>query len=118
MALMNCPECNKEISTEAVVCPNCGYVISKIETQTNEPKPNKKNSVISIVGMCISIISFVFIINPLPSIIGSLLSVIGLFSIIKNKDKGYVFAIIGILTGVISTIITFIFLKAVKEYPY
>lgn len=25
MALINCPECNKEISDKATVCPNCGY---------------------------------------------------------------------------------------------
>ena len=24
MALINCPECNKEISDKALVCPNCG----------------------------------------------------------------------------------------------
>lgn len=29
MALINCPECNKEISTEATACPNCGYNIKK-----------------------------------------------------------------------------------------
>lgn len=27
MALMNCPECNKEISDKASSCPNCGYKI-------------------------------------------------------------------------------------------
>lgn len=25
MALINCPECNKEISDKAQVCPHCGY---------------------------------------------------------------------------------------------
>lgn len=25
MALINCPECNKEISNSAKICPNCGY---------------------------------------------------------------------------------------------
>lgn len=28
MALINCPECGKEISTSAVACPNCGHPIS------------------------------------------------------------------------------------------
>lgn len=27
MSLIKCPECNKEISSEAESCPNCGYVI-------------------------------------------------------------------------------------------
>lgn len=29
MALIKCPECNKEVSTSAQSCPNCGYPISK-----------------------------------------------------------------------------------------
>lgn len=31
MAMMNCPECGKEISNSAVSCPNCGYVIGKMK---------------------------------------------------------------------------------------
>lgn len=30
MALINCPECGKEISSEAKACPNCGYGIKKV----------------------------------------------------------------------------------------
>lgn len=30
MALINCPECNKEVSNKALSCPNCGYPISDI----------------------------------------------------------------------------------------
>lgn len=29
MALINCPECNKEISDTVKTCPNCGYKIKK-----------------------------------------------------------------------------------------
>ncbi len=29
MALIKCPECDNEVSTEAAACPKCGYVISK-----------------------------------------------------------------------------------------
>lgn len=28
MALINCPECGKEVSDKAISCPNCGYVIN------------------------------------------------------------------------------------------
>lgn len=34
MALINCPECNKEISDKAASCPNCGFPIQEI----NKPK--------------------------------------------------------------------------------
>jgi predicted amidophosphoribosyltransferase len=29
MALINCPECNKEISDMAESCPHCGFPIAK-----------------------------------------------------------------------------------------
>jgi DNA-directed RNA polymerase subunit RPC12/RpoP len=29
MALVKCPECGKEISTQAMSCPSCGYIINK-----------------------------------------------------------------------------------------
>lgn len=28
MALINCPECGKQVSSAAISCPNCGYAIS------------------------------------------------------------------------------------------
>lgn len=31
MSLINCPECNKEISDKAKCCPNCGYELPKSE---------------------------------------------------------------------------------------
>ena len=29
MALINCPECGKQVSTEAKECPNCGYPVAE-----------------------------------------------------------------------------------------
>lgn len=29
MAIINCPECDKKISSEAKICPQCGYRIKK-----------------------------------------------------------------------------------------
>lgn len=34
MALINCPECSKEISSTADACPNCGHPINKVPTRT------------------------------------------------------------------------------------
>ena len=31
MALINCPECNKEVSDKAEMCPHCGYKLPKQE---------------------------------------------------------------------------------------
>jgi hypothetical protein len=29
MALTNCPECGKQVSSQAVTCPNCGYPLAQ-----------------------------------------------------------------------------------------
>lgn len=41
MALINCPECDKQVSDKAKACPNCGFPIdelSKVEDQLKFPK--------------------------------------------------------------------------------
>ena len=73
MALINCPECKKEISDMAKICPNCGYPISSQTTQpvvtnpcetsassqqqTNEQKSKNLN-----IGCLVSILVPVFFI--------------------------------------------------------
>jgi hypothetical protein len=46
MALINCPECGKPVSTEAHACPNCGYpvadkVAQQPATEATTPGPNQ-----------------------------------------------------------------------------
>ena len=46
MALVNCPECNKEVSDSALSCPHCGFQLREEEVQTvkNQVKKPKKKS--------------------------------------------------------------------------
>lgn len=37
MALIDCPECGKQVSGEARACPDCGYPINPEETSSDEP---------------------------------------------------------------------------------
>ena len=46
MALINCPECNKEISDQANSCPECGYVLKPL---TAKNKVNYKFILIGVV---------------------------------------------------------------------
>lgn len=58
MALINCPECGKQISDKATVCPNCGYPISSASNTSSsktslvrvklEPTPGVINQKVSI----------------------------------------------------------------------
>lgn len=46
MALINCPECKKEVSDSALSCPHCGFQLieKKEKTEVNQiKKPKKKN---------------------------------------------------------------------------
>lgn len=37
MALINCTECNREISDKATTCPGCGAPVSAAESQASPP---------------------------------------------------------------------------------
>lgn len=41
MALINCPECGKQVSTQAKTCPNCG---APIDTAIRCPKCGSANT--------------------------------------------------------------------------
>lgn len=38
MALINCPECNKQVSDKAPACPHCGYTETKLQKPIPTPK--------------------------------------------------------------------------------
>ena len=42
MALIQCPECGKEVSDKAGKCPHCGYPLEELEKK--EPVKEKKKS--------------------------------------------------------------------------
>ncbi len=49
MALINCPECGKQISDSAKMCPHCGYELFDYKLRNVKkspqyaPQPKKKN---------------------------------------------------------------------------
>ena len=50
MALIKCPECGKEISSEAKACPYCGYPINKEEIQKPSIKSKKESFTVAYRG--------------------------------------------------------------------
>jgi uncharacterized membrane protein YvbJ len=44
MALINCPECGREISDKATVCPHCGVVINSTSDGNQNSQSNQMNS--------------------------------------------------------------------------
>lgn len=68
MSLINCPECNKEVSDTAKSCPHCGYNIEKYiaDSQHKEVVTNKSEAPEikkpSKTGLIIGIIALIFIV--------------------------------------------------------
>ena len=61
MALIKCPECNKEISSEAISCPHCGFPLDDVikpneEELVIEPLLERKKS-----SIVVSIFLFLFL---------------------------------------------------------
>ena len=131
MALIKCPECGKEISNKAALCPNCGCPRDNFEKQilidtqteisnsnTNNENPksldeNQKNaktvlpqSGLGIAGMIIGIIAILIscgFSGAFAGIIGLILSIGG----IKDKNKSSGMAIAGV---VLNSVAIFIFI--------
>lgn len=76
MALINCPECNKEISDEASTCPNCGKPINTSVSSATKNKP-KSAIIFTITGIVIFILSGII--------------AIGLMDILVEMKAQYVF---------------------------
>ena len=58
MALIKCPECGKQISDKAKVCPHCGIEVQRVlaeirETQRIQRKKRRKRILISSVSVCV-----------------------------------------------------------------
>lgn len=79
MALLNCPECGKEISDKAESCPNCGYPINECINydvyEAVESEIEMKESVCSILSLIF------YVLGVIASIVKSNISVV--FSLIS-----------------------------------
>ena len=60
MALINCPECGKEISDSAPQCIHCGYVLKQVGEPKKEKKPLDKK--IIIVGIAVAVVAIAVIV--------------------------------------------------------
>ena len=84
MALINCPECNKEVSDTAKNCPHCGYMLSDTEktsftvevkkTHISELKREfSKGAAFIVVGIFASLFSLLILPIGLISLIGGIM---------------------------------------------
>lgn len=74
MALIRCPECNREISDKATACPGCGYPLNSTSQETAEKEQLlkeaeekdkqfiKKAAVVMIIGVVI-MLTLIFVLS-------------------------------------------------------
>lgn len=93
MAMIQCPECGKDISDKAEKCPNCGYPLSS-EIKKKIPKMAQEEKILMsckpatdayFFPICIMIISFYFLFKIL--IIGMISIIICFLWIFSIKSK-------------------------------
>jgi len=95
--IINCPDCNKEISAKAITCPQCG---SPINYQSLEHKIKTSSSPFAIACILTSgIVLFTPLIFINFIVVGSV--VLGIFSLAR-KEKLMFLAVAGIIISLLS----------------
>lgn len=115
---MFCIHCGKEIPEGSAYCPECGGV-QKVEevpvtdaplSPMAEPDPapaplaKTKYNALSIVGFVIGLVSWFLNFWGLMGIAALVVSILGLLGCHRKNEKGMVFAIVGICSGVVNII--------------
>jgi len=74
MSLMNCPECNREVSSQAGNCPHCGYPLhTPSKSDATARQPNKKMGCLGYIGSALLIFIGALVIFIAITAIGSLI---------------------------------------------
>ena len=105
---MFCKHCGHEVNDNAIICPNCGVATDNYNKASN-PSGNNSNqrfNGLALAGMICAIAGMIGgnYIFCIPSIVGLVLSIIGLIKV-KEYNSGYGFALAGIIVGAISLFI-------------
>jgi len=107
MALITCPECEKEISDWAEACVNCGCPIKKDVSIVEKPKKIKTNTLV-VVGCIASIVSLFINLWGIVGIVGIILSGAGLIQAGNNGESGKGTGVLGVIVGIASTVYYYI----------
>ena len=100
MALINCPECGKQVSDAAAACPGCAYPLSQATQQQPKPKQAPKETVVTTQRTSKK--------WKLMQLIGALLLIIGVISLIAGANSnepsaaGMPMIVIGILLFIVA----------------
>lgn len=107
---MYCSHCGKEINDNAVICPNCGVATANYTAVAKPAGPEQKLNGLALAGMICAIVGIIGgnWIWCIPSIVGLVLSIVGMVKV-KEYKSGYGFALAGIIVGAVGLLIWLIF---------
>lgn len=107
---MYCKNCGHQIDDNCKYCPDCGapqptsFSSDYQYTNPEEIKNDHGYNSVCIIGFVISCVSLFFNLFGLLAIAGIIVSIAGLKSCKNREEKGKVFAVIGIILGMVSLI--------------
>ena len=118
---MFCAYCGKEIDDKSKYCPYCGF---KVVNPGVVKKPSAKNKVFAFVGFGHGLVAFILSLIPVACIYSFLFVIPGfIFSGLgknSNKEnfakKGKLFSTLGLIFGIIMTIVTIVLFVLLIEY--
>ena len=100
-----CTSCGKEVPNGAAVCPNCGTAVDN--GAVNNVAPAKKTNGLAIAGFVVSLVSLLCC--GACSVVGLVLSIVGLVQAKKYDGNGKGMAIAGIIIGAIAIVLWIVF---------
>jgi len=105
---MFCKKCGQEINDNAVICPHCGVATDNYMKPANPSSTNggQKLNGLALAGMICAIVGIIGgdYLFCIPSIVGLILSIVGMVKV-KELKSGYGFALAGIIVGAIGLLI-------------
>ncbi len=114
MALITCPECERDVSDQAEKCPNCGFPVQDMK-QTRDPyefasdqfdtKPfSPEDEKLRNYGLYSFILAIVSLFLPVP-IVDAIIAVVAIVLAVKGlKASRRGFAVAGLVIGILALI--------------
>ena len=120
---MFCIHCGKEIENDSKFCCYCGKAVQSV-VEINQEKNSVKNKIFAFVGFGLGITSFVLSLIPVACFYSFLFVIPGfIFSGLgknSNKEKfakkGKLFSTLGLIFGIVMTILTIVLFVLLIEY--
>lgn len=110
MALVNCPECGKQVSDQATNCPHCGYPLKRAEKEKPKKKVNPDLSKMEVIIVRSSLLPFFGAASMLILIAVCVAAAIFLPKVIHSSESlilvivFYILALFSFIIGLISLI--------------